>query len=59
MTPKGLFWCGEGDLFFDRRLRIRNLLILRYAKGGKTGTNALRGHNLGTRPKQQESNHGF
>jgi hypothetical protein len=39
MSPKGLFWCGEGDLNPEGLLISRNLLILRCARTNKNAPN--------------------
>ena len=44
-----LMWCGEGDLFFAGPFGISKLLILHFARRGRSGRNAYRGHILGTR----------
>jgi hypothetical protein len=49
MSLVGLFWCGEGDLFFEPPCRICKLLSRRSAKSARNAENAVRGHNLGTR----------
>src|SRR5262249_18021421 len=50
MTPKEIFWCGEGDLNPQPTPGICKLLISRSVRRSRTAKKAGCGHNLGTTP---------